>query len=120
MQLSGCGGFEGNGNKAKGRIEIYNVSLIASCSSLDEFNLMRKKENVCVSRKVSQQVCEKEIECHVDLMICDFPENHPGVMRASLARNMSWVNCFKWIKCCEPISINNDYYQAATPTVLYR
>ena len=37
-----------------------------------------------------------------------------GVMRASLARNMSRVNCFKWIKCCEPISINNDYYHAAT------
>ena len=66
--------------------------------------------SVFVSRKVSHQVCEKGIECHVDLMICDFPENHPGVMRASLARNMSWVNCFKWIKCCEPISINNDYY----------
>ena len=47
---------------------------------------------------------------------CDFPENHDDqrVMRASLARNMSRVNCFKWIKCCEPISINNDYYQAAT------
>ena len=53
-------------------------------------------------------------------LICVFPENHdgPGVMRASLARNMSWVNCFKWIKCCEPISINNDYYHAATNSLI--
>ena len=58
MQLSGCGGFEGNGNKAKGRIEIYNLCLIASCSSLDEFFLMRKIKCLCFS-KVTLSVRKK-------------------------------------------------------------
>ena len=60
MQLSGCGGFEGNGNKAKGRIEIYNVCLIASCSSLDEFNLMRKRKRMSVFRERSHSECVRK------------------------------------------------------------
>ena len=68
------------------------------------------KEGCLRLESLSHRVCEKT-EVFV-IMTADgcLPENHDDqrVMRASLARNMSRVNGFKWIKCCEPISINND------------